>query len=115
MLMQQPMHLAQLAAASFSSKEHLTKHDINMLENARKYASKRTVQTLDSIVDNLNTPSLSPSESNYRGDNYFDEESANTNNNNHWIQRMHMVITPCMSSEGSEFIFSFKVFFFSFY
>lgn len=87
-MLQQPMHLAQLAA-SYSSKEHLTKHDINILENARKYSSRKTVVTLDSIVDHLNTPSLSPTENiGYRGDNYFDEDvkhrpsSAVINSNN---------------------------------
>lgn len=74
-LLQRPMQLAQLAASSFSSKEHLTKYDINILENAKKYSSRKTVVTLDSIVDHLNTPSLSPTENTeYRGDNYFDED-----------------------------------------
>jgi hypothetical protein len=98
-MLQQPMHLAQVATNSFSNKEHLTKYDINMLENAKKYASRRTVQTLDSIVDNLNTPSLSPSESGYCGDNYFDEEIPNTNN---WVERANIVLTtPCAAVEGN--------------
>lgn len=44
-------------------KRHLTTADLNMLENAQKYASRTKVQTLGSIVDGLHTPSLSPSES----------------------------------------------------
>lgn len=42
-------------------KRHLTTADLNMLENAQKYASRTKVQTLGSIVDGLHTPSLSPS------------------------------------------------------
>lgn len=92
-LLQQPMHLAQLAAAT-STKEHLTKSDLNMLENAQKYASKISVQTLDSIVDGLNTPSLSPSES---VEPYFEEDMSDTGS---WIRKANMIISSSSSSDG---------------
>lgn len=58
------------------SKEHLTNEDLNMLENAQKYASKTKVQTLDSIIDGLHTPSLSPSESlGTLREHYFEDDS----------------------------------------
>ncbi|CEP08405.1 hypothetical protein [Parasitella parasitica] len=44
-------------------KKHLTIADLNMLENAQRYAPETKIQTLSSIVDGLHTPSLSPSES----------------------------------------------------
>jgi hypothetical protein len=57
------------------SKEHLTNEDLNMLENAQKYASKTKVQTMDSIIDGLHTPSLSPSESlGTLREHYFDDD-----------------------------------------
>lgn len=92
-LLQQPMHLAQLAAAT-STKEHLTKSDLNILENAQKYASKKSVQTLDSIVDGLNTPSLSPSES---SEPFFDEDMSETGS---WIRRANIIISSSHTSDG---------------
>ncbi|KAG2193834.1 hypothetical protein INT47_004701 [Mucor saturninus] len=90
MNLSQPMQLAQLA--NTSTKEHLTKSDLNMLENAQKYASKRSVQTLDSIVDGLNTPSLSPSES---SEPFFDEDLSDSG----WIRRANMIISSTNSND----------------
>lgn len=87
------MQLAQLA--NTSTKEHLTTSDLNMLENAQKYASKRSVQTLDSIVDGLKTPSLSPSES---SEPFFDEDLSDTGS---WIRRANMIISSTNSADGN--------------
>ncbi|GAN03079.1 conserved hypothetical protein [Mucor ambiguus] len=59
-------------------KKHLTTADLNMLENAQKYASRTNVQTLGTIVDGLHTPSLSPSESVVYGSQSFEQETSNT-------------------------------------
>lgn len=89
LLLPQPMQLAQLALASntthTATKEHLTNSDLNMLENAQKYTATTSVQTLDSIVDGLNTPSLSPSDSSgFHNDHFFDE---NVSENGNWGNR----------------------------
>lgn len=74
-----PIHTESLMQNSTPPlKKLLTIADLNMLENAQKYASKTKVQTLGTIVDGLHTPSLSPSESAVHGNQYFDQE---TNNN----------------------------------
>ncbi|KAG2231828.1 hypothetical protein BDF21DRAFT_416273 [Thamnidium elegans] len=96
-LLQQPMHLAQLASCT-STKAHLTKSDLNMLENAQKYASKQSVQTLDSIVDGLNTPSLSPSESGCHNDQLYDDDVSESSCAS-WIRKANMIIS---SSSGCE-------------
>jgi len=59
-------------------KRHLTTVDLNMLENAQKYASRTKVQTLGTIVDGLHTPSLSPSESVVSVSQCFEQEANNT-------------------------------------
>lgn len=60
------------------AKRHLTTADLNMLENAQKYASRTKVQTLGTIVDGLHTPSLSPSESVVYGSQCLEQEANNT-------------------------------------
>jgi TPP-dependent trihydroxycyclohexane-1,2-dione (THcHDO) dehydratase len=83
LLLQQPMHLAQLTTASSIStttKEHFTNSDLNMLENVQKYAATASVQTLDSINDGLNTPRLSPCNSGFHNENYFDEDASENSN-----------------------------------
>lgn len=78
-----PIHTESLMQNSTPPlKKLLTIADLNMLENAQKYASKTKVQTLGTIVDGLHTPSLSPSESVVHGNQYFDQETNNNNNNN---------------------------------
>ncbi|KAL7318663.1 Transcriptional regulator of ribosomal biogenesis proteins [Mucor circinelloides] len=61
-------------------KKHLTIADLNMLENAQKYASRTKVQTLGTIVDGLPTPSLSPSESAVYESQCFEQEASSTKN-----------------------------------
>jgi len=61
-------------------KKHLTIADLNMLENAQKYASRTKVQTLGTIVDGLPTPSLSPSESVVYESQCFEQEASSTKN-----------------------------------
>jgi hypothetical protein len=56
------------------SKQHLTNEDLNMLENAQKYAYKQKVQTLDSIVDGSHTPSLSPNQDSSFREHYIDND-----------------------------------------
>jgi hypothetical protein len=102
-LLQQPMHLALLAATT--TKEHLTNSDLTMLENAQKYASRSAaVQTLDSIVDGLNTPSLSPSESGLSDD--FDDDTALDSS---WVHRANIIMSSSTShnsnNEGKTLIF----------
>ncbi|KAI8642503.1 hypothetical protein BD408DRAFT_178659 [Parasitella parasitica] len=58
-------------------KKHLTIADLNMLENAQKYAPEAKMQTVGTIVDGLHTPSLSPSESAVAyGSQFLDQEAT---------------------------------------
>lgn len=101
-LLQKPMHLAQLASCT-STKAHLTKSDLNMLENAQKYASKQSVQTLDSIVDGLKTPSLSPSESGSQHDPFYEDEIPDVVGcTTHWIRKANLIISSTSNSSFED-------------
>jgi hypothetical protein len=78
------------------TKEHITNTDLTMLENANTLSLDENVETVDSILEGLSTPSLSPSTSIQT----LDEDLIAHSKSKDWYQKVNAIIMESMANEG---------------